>query len=295
VPAGDKNLGAIGVFGGSGLYEFAGLEDVREVAVSTPFGEPSAPPLVGHFAGRAVVFIPRHGRGHRLLPSEVNYRANIHAFKQLGVTQVVSVSAVGSMKEEIRPGDFVLVDQFVDRTHRRASTFFGDGIAGHVAFADPVCTELTAVVAEGAREAATQGRTVHLGGAYLCIEGPQFSTRAESNIYRSFGVSVIGMTGATEAKLCREAELCFSLVALATDYDCWHPEEASVTAAAVVEVMKVNVAAAQETLRRALPQLPTGRRCGCGSAARHAVLTSKDSISPASRDRLRALYGRYFE
>jgi 5'-methylthioadenosine phosphorylase len=188
----------------------------------------------------------------------------------------------------------VLVDQFVDRTHKRASTFFGDGCAGHVAFADPVCAELSAQVAEGARHA-TDGRTVHIGGAYLCIEGPQFSTRAESNIYRSFGVSVIGMTGATEAKLCREAELCFSLLALATDYDCWHPEEAQVTAAAVVEVMKANVAAAQETLRRTLPQLPTGRRCACGTAARQAVLTSKDSISPESRERLRGLYGRYFE
>jgi len=285
----------IGVFGGSGLYDFAGLDEVLETPVSTPFGPPSAPPLVGRYAGRTVVFIPRHGRGHRLLPSEVNYRANVHAMKQLGVTQVISVSAVGSMKEQIRPGDFVLVDQFVDRTHRRASTFFGDGVVGHVAFADPVCAELAAEVAEGARHATSGGRTVHLGGAYLCIEGPQFSTRAESHIYRSFGVSVIGMTGATEAKLCREAELCFSLLALATDYDCWHPEEAHVTAGAVVEVMKANVEAAQETLRRTLPQLPTGRRCACATAARHAILTSKDSISPESRERLRGLYGRYFE
>jgi 5'-methylthioadenosine phosphorylase len=295
VQTGDDSAGTIGVFGGSGLYEFAGLEDVRETPVSTPFGPPSAPPLVGRYAGRTVVFIPRHGRGHRLLPSEVNYRANVCALKLLGATQVISVSAVGSMREEIRPGDFVLVDQFVDRTYRRSSTFFGDGCAGHVAFADPVCAELTAAVAEGARQAATGGRTVHLGGAYLCIEGPQFSTRAESNIYRSFGVSVIGMTGATEAKLCREAELCFSLVALATDYDCWHPEEASVTASAVLEVMKANVTAAQETLRRTLPRLPSARRCSCGTAARHAVLTSKDSISPESRERLRGLYGRYFE
>jgi 5'-methylthioadenosine phosphorylase len=295
VQKGDDSAGVIGIFGGSGLYDFAGLEDVRETPVSTPFGAPSAPPLVGRFLGRTVVFIPRHGRGHRLLPSEVNYRANVHAMKQLGVTQVISVSAVGSMREEIRPGDFVLVDQFVDRTYRRASTFFGDGCVGHVAFADPVCAELSSVLSEGARQTSGDGRTIHLGGAYLCIEGPQFSTRAESHIYRSFGVSVIGMTGATEAKLCREAELCFSLLALATDYDCWHPEEASVTASAVLEVMKANVAAAQETLRRSLPQLPTGRRCACGSAARYAVLTSKDSISPESRERLRGLYGRYFE
>lgn len=292
---GDTGSDCIGIFGGSGLYELAGLSDVREVPISTPFGPPSASPMVGQFSGRRVVFVPRHGRGHRLLPSEVNYRANVHAMKQLGVTQVISISAVGSMRENIRPGDFVLVDQFVDRTHRRASTFFGDGCVGHVSFADPVCHELAAAVAEGARQIATGGRTIHLGGAYLCIEGPQFSTRAESNIYRGFGVSVIGMTGATEAKLCREAELCFSLMALATDYDCWHPEEASVTARAVVEVMKANVVAAQETLRRTLPALPTARRCGCGSAARHAILTSKDSISPESRERLSGLYGRYFE
>jgi 5'-methylthioadenosine phosphorylase len=295
VQTGDDSAGVIGVFGGSGLYELAGIEDVRETPVSTPFGDPSAPPIVGRFQGRTVIFIPRHGRGHRLLPSEVNYRANVCALKQLGATQVISVSAVGSMREEIRPGDLVLVDQFVDRTHRRASTFFGDGCAGHVAFADPVCGELTDAVLAGARAAAGDSRTVHRGGAYLCIEGPQFSTRAESHIYRSFGVSVIGMTGVTEAKLCREAELCFALVALATDYDCWHPEEASVTASAVLEVMKANVAAAQETLRRTLPALPTPRRCACGTAARHAVLTSKESISPASRERLRGLYGRYFE
>jgi len=294
VQTGDGGAGVIGVFGGSGLYEFAGLEDVQEMPVTTPFGLPSAPPLVGRFAGRTVVFIPRHGRGHRLLPSEVNYRANVCALKMLGATQVISVSAVGSMREEIRPGDFVLVDQFVDRTFRRASTFFGDGCVGHVAFADPVCPELTDAVVAGAR-AAAGNRTVHRGGAYVCIEGPQFSTRAESQIYRSYGVSVIGMTGVTEAKLCREAELCFALVALATDYDCWHPEEASVTAGAVLEVMKANVAAAQETLRRALPGLPTPRRCACGSAARQAVLTSKESISPESRERLRGLYGRYFE
>jgi 5'-methylthioadenosine phosphorylase len=287
--------GAIGVFGGSGLYEFDGLEDVLETPVTTPFGAPSAAPMVGKFGEQKVVFIPRHGRGHRYLPSEVNYRANVHAMKQLGVTQVISVSAVGSMREQIRPGDFVLVDQIVDRTFRRASTFFGDGIVGHVAFADPICAELTAAVSEGARQANLGNRTVHLGGAYLCIEGPQFSTRAESQIYRSFGVAVIGMTGATEAKLCREAELCFSLLALATDYDCWHPEEASVTAAAVVEVMKANVSAAQETLRGTLPRLPTGRHCACGSAARDAILTNKEHISPESRERLRGLYGRYFE
>jgi 5'-methylthioadenosine phosphorylase len=284
--------GAIGVLGGSGLYQFAGLTDVRETPLSTPFGEPSAPPLVGRFADRRVIFIPRHGPGHRLLPSEINYRANVCALKQLGATQVVSLSAVGSMREEIRPGDFVIPDQFIDRTYRRASTFFGDGCVGHVTFADPVCPELTAALGSGARAAMADGRQLHLGGTYLAIEGPQFSTRAESLVYRAQGVAVIGMTAATEAKLCREAELCFSVLALATDYDCWHPEEESVTATAVVEVLRANIALAQEVLRRTLPALPTPRRCPCPHAARHAILTSKDAISPAARERLRGLHGR---
>jgi 5'-methylthioadenosine phosphorylase len=287
----------IGVLGGSGLYEFAGMAEVRETPVSTPFGAPSAPPLVGRFAGRRVIFIPRHGRGHRLLPSEINYRANVCALRQLGATQVLSISAVGSMREEIRPGDFVLADQFIDRTHARASTFFGDGCVGHVNFADPVCPELTAALGAGAEQAGLEapgarGPVLHRGGTYVAIEGPQFSTRAESNVYRSWGVSVIGMTAATEAKLCREAELCFAVVALATDYDCWHPEEASVTATAVVEVLRANIARAQEVLRQTLPALPTARRCGCAHAVRHAILTSRDAISLAARERLRGLYGR---
>jgi 5'-methylthioadenosine phosphorylase len=278
------NDGAIGVLGGSGLYELDGLDALRTVEVMTPFGEPSAPPMVGSFAGRRVVFIPRHGRGHRHSPSEVNYRANVAALKGLGVTQVISISAVGSMREEIRPGDFVLVDQFIDRTAGRRSSFFGDGCVGHVSFAEPVCPELTAAL--------TSDRQLHRGGTYLCIEGPQFSTRAESLLYRGWGVSVIGMTGVTEAKLCREAELCFALVALATDYDCWRPGEAEVTATAVVEVLKANIAGAHELLRRTLPGLPTPRRCSCGQAARHAVLTSADTITPEARQRLRELYGR---
>src|SRR4051812_304257 len=289
--------GAIGILGGSGLYDLAGLVDVRETPVSTPWGSPSAPPLVGRFAERRVIFIPRHGRGHRLSPSEINYRANVCALKQLGATQVISVSAVGSMREEIRPGDFVLPDQFIDRTHARASTFFGDGCVGHVSMADPVCPELTAAVAGGGREAGlvdagAAGRRLHRGGTYVGIEGPQFSTRAESLVYRAQGVAVIGMTGVPEAKLCREAELCFAILALATDYDCWPPEEESVTATAVVQVLRANVAAAQEVLRRTLPALPTPRRCPCPTAARHAILTSRDAISPAAGERLRGLYGR---
>jgi 5'-methylthioadenosine phosphorylase len=281
---------AIGVLGGSGLYELAGLDDLREAPLEpTPYGAPSAPPLVGRFAGRRVVFIPRHGRGHRLSPSEVNYRANVAALKQLGVSQVISISAVGSMREEIRPGDFVLVDQFIDRTTRRQSSFFGDGCVGHVSFADPVCPELVPVLR------GTGSARMHVGGTYLAIEGPQFSTRAESLLYRSWGVSVIGMTGVTEAKLCREAELCFALVALATDYDCWRPGEAEVSATAVVEVLAANIAGAQDLLRRALPALPTRRRCSCARAARQAVLTSRDAITPEARTRLRKLYGRDFD
>jgi 5'-methylthioadenosine phosphorylase len=206
---------------------------------------------------------------------------------------VLSISAVGSMREEIRPGDFVLIDQFIDRTQGRASTFFGDGCVGHVSFADPVCPELVPALVAGARQAGIErARRLHVGGTYVAIEGPQFSTRAESKMYRGLGVSVIGMTGVTEAKLCREAELCFALLALATDYDCWHPEEESVTATAVVEVLRANVAAAHDVLRATLPALPTPRRCPCAVAARHAILTSREAISPAARERLRGLYGR---
>jgi 5'-methylthioadenosine phosphorylase len=284
---------AIGVLGGSGLYTLDGMEDLREVPVTTPWGLPSAPPMVGRLAERPVIFIPRHGRGHHFLPSEINYRANVAALKQLGAVQVISVSAVGSMREEIRPGDFVLADQFIDRTHRRESTFFGAGCAGHVSFADPVCPELLAAVGESA--ATVGARTLHRAGTYLCIEGPQFSTRAESKVYRTFDVAVIGMTGATEAKLCREAELCFSLIALATDYDSWHPEEADVTAGAVVEVLQANIAAAKDLLRATLARLPTARRCGCSQAARQAIMTSKEGFSPQARARLGALYGRSFE
>ena len=293
--AGESVPGTIGVLGGSGLYELEGLEDLHQALVTTPFGPPSAPPMVGKFAEQTVVFIPRHGRDHRLLPSEINYRANICALKDLGVTQVISLSAVGSMREDIRPGDFVLVDQFIDRTTRRQSTFFGEGVVGHVGFADPVCPELVAILLRGAEESgvARAPRTLHRGGAYVCIEGPQFSTRAESRMYRDLGVAVIGMTGVTEAKLCREAELCFALVALATDYDCWHPHEASVTARAVVEVLQANVAASKQLLRGSIPHLPTPRRCPCGSAARDAILTSNEAITPEARERLRGLFGRY--
>jgi 5'-methylthioadenosine phosphorylase len=300
----------VGLFGGSGLYELEGLEDVRAVSLTTPYGAPSDPPLVGRLGPHTVVFIPRHGKGHRLSPSEINYRANVHAMKQLGVTRVLSVSAVGSLREEIVPGDFVLVDQFIDRTHLRASTFFGGGCVGHVAFATPVCGAFAdhvaqAAEAEGFAAGADTtlpggGRRLVRGGTYVCMEGPQFSTRAESLFHRGLGAAVIGMTGVTEAKLCREAELCFTLLALATDYDCWHPEEESVTAGAVIEVLRANIERAKAVVRRTILTLgdpaqdrTTARDCGCGSAAAHAIITAREAISPEARERLRVLYGRY--
>ncbi len=307
----DGDAGALGIIGGSGLYDLDGLQDIQdlvEAPVNTPWGPPSAPPRVGQLGGRKVIFLPRHGRGHRYLPSEINYRANICALRQLGAGQVVAVSAVGSLREEIRPGDLVLVDQFIDRTHGRPSSFFGDGCVGHVAFADPVCAALSGQVAAGAEDAGLAPRRadaiepsargkpphlVHVGGTYVCMEGPQFSTRAESLLHRSWGAVVVGMTGATEAKLCREAELCFSLLALATDYDCWHPEEDSVTAGAVLEVLRASTEVAKEVLRRTAPRLPGTRFCPCATAARHAVLTAADAMTPEARERLRVLYGRH--
>src|SRR5436190_4147332 len=250
----------LGVLGGSGLYDLAGLDDVREHVVSTPFGDPSGPVVAGRVGSARVLFLPRHGRGHRFLPSEINYRANVHALKQLGAERVLSISAVGSLKGGIAPGDVVVVDQFIDRTYRRATTFFGEGIAGHVAFADPVCAELAASLTHAARgvgfqpvvfdqREGTEPRApggaprLHVGGTYVCMEGPQFSTRAESRLHRSWGADTIGMTAATEAKLCREAELCYAALALVTDFDSWHEAE-TVTAEAVVAVLLANVARA---------------------------------------------------
>jgi len=304
---GDEN--ALGVLGGSGLYDLDGMADVREETVETPFGPPSGPLVTGTLGGARLVFIARHGRGHRLLPSEINYRANVHALRQLGVQRVLSVSAVGSLREGIEPGDLVLVDQFIDKTYRRASTFFGDGVVGHVSFADPVCADLSTVVAEtavadGFLDAAPgerkrvgipqRGRRLHRGGTYVCMEGPQFSTRAESDLHRAWGADTIGMTAATEAKLCREAELCFVSLALVTDFDCWHAEEEAVTAAAVVQVLLANVARAKEIVRGTLPKLRgRPRACACGHAAQSAIMTARDAIPAAARERLRVLYGRY--
>jgi 5'-methylthioadenosine phosphorylase len=307
VTASDES--ALGVLGGSGLYDLDGLADVREEQVTTPFGEPSGPLITGTLGGARLVFLARHGRGHRLLPSEINYRANVHALRQLGVQRVLSVSAVGSLREGIEPGDLVLVDQFIDKTYRRASTFFGDGVVGHVSFADPTCSDMAALVEEtaltsGYHAAAPderrrvgypeRGRRLHRGGTYICMEGPQFSTRAESDLHRSWNADTIGMTAATEAKLCREAEMCFVSLALVTDYDCWHAEEEAVTATAVIEVLLANVTRAKEIVRGTLPKLAgRPRGCSCVHAAQGAIMTARDTIPAAARDRLRVLYGRY--
>jgi len=281
----------IGVVGGSGLYEMEGLKEVREERVETPFGEPSDLLVTGRLGDARLVFLPRHGRGHRLLPSEVNYRANIYALKKLGVEQVISVSAVGSMQEEIVPGHIVIPDQFFDRTTgRRDTTFFGEGVVGHVQFADPVCRRLAGLLAGAARQV---GAVVHEGGTYICMEGPQFSTRAESRIYRSWGVDIIGMTNVSEAKLAREAELCYATIALATDYDCWHEGYDDVSVEAVVALIRQNVALAKKIIAAAVGQLTARRTCGCSSALAHAIMTDRSLIPPATREKLELIIGKY--
>ena len=297
----------LGVLGGSGLYDIDGLVDARAVEVSTPFGPPSGPLVSGRLGEARLLFLPRHGAGHRFSPSEINYRANVFALKAAGATRVLSVSAVGSLREGMRPGDFVVVDQFIDKTWGRGSTFFGDGVVGHVSFAEPTCPAFGGAVAaaagaagfveapgEARRAAAPSDGTkrFHRGGTYVCMEGPQFSTRAESMLHRSWDADVIGMTAATEAKLCREAELCFSALALVTDYDGWHAEEAAVTAEAVVAVLLTNVAGAKEIVRRLPASTASVAACGCARAAAHAVLTAPGAIPPDARQRLRALIGR---
>jgi 5'-methylthioadenosine phosphorylase len=280
----------IGIIGGSGLYSMPGLTETREQAVSTPYGDPSDSFILGTLEGRKVAFLARHGRGHRLLPSELNFRANIYAMKQLGVERIVSVSAVGSLKEEHKPTDFVIPDQFIDRTYLRTSTFFGDGVVGHVAFGDPVC----ATVAKAAAEAcAAAGVTGKLGGTYVCMEGPQFSTKAESNLYRSWGADVVGMTNLQEAKLAREAEICYATVAMVTDYDCWHPGHDSVTVDQIVAVLHQNADNAAKVVRATVASLPKARTCACADAAKYAILTQRDAIPAAAKDRLKLLFGKY--
>jgi 5'-methylthioadenosine phosphorylase len=281
----------IGILGGSGLYQMAGLRVFEERELRTPFGEPSDRYVLGELRGRPVAFLSRHGRGHRLMPSELNFRANVYGFKLLGVERIVSLSAVGSMKEELRPTDIVVIDQFLDRTRHRPDTFFGDGLVAHVSFADPVCPQLAALFVAAARAA---GASVQQGGTYLCMEGPQFSTRAESRLYRQWGVDVIGMTNLQEAKLAREAEICYATLALVTDYDCWHEVEEDVSVASVLEVLRQNAATAQEVVARVVESLPSERPCSCGSALEHAIITQLDAVPPVTLERLRPLVGRYF-
>ncbi len=280
----------IGVIGGSGLYQMAGLEGVRRVEVKTPFGKPSDKFVRGKIGAVEMVFLPRHGVGHRWLPTEVNSRANIFAMKKLGVERIISVSAVGSLSAEIAPGHIIVPDQFIDRTSQRPSTFFGKGLVAHVSFADPFCLELSHTLAEAA---AAEGAQVHFGGTYLCMEGPQFSTRAESHLYRSWGAQVIGMTNLQEAKLAREAEICFVTLALATDYDCWNEQAGAVEIEQVLAVLKQNVELAQKTIRRAVVSLGEPRTCRCASALKDAIITEKSRIPRKVRADLRPIIGKY--
>jgi 5'-methylthioadenosine phosphorylase len=282
---------AIGVIGGSGLYELDGLTDVRWRRVRTPFGDPSDEYCTGVFEGRPVIFLPRHGRGHRITPSELNFRANIWGLKSLGAGWVISISAVGSMKETIHPLDLVVPAQFFDATRRRVSSFFGDGIVAHVGMADPVCPALADALEKAARGT---GAAVHRGGTYICIEGPQFSTKAESAIYRGWGVDVIGMTNMPEAKLAREAELCYATLALVTDYDVWHESHEAVSVEAVIQNLLRNVATARDVLRRVIPAVSTARTCPCPDLLRNAVITQPSAFPIATRRRLDVLIGKYF-
>jgi 5'-methylthioadenosine phosphorylase len=281
----------IGVIGGSGLYELDGLTDVRWRRVRTPFGDPSDEYCTGVFEGRPVVFLPRHGRGHRLTPSELNFRANIWGLKSLGAEWVIAISAVGSMKETIHPLDVVVPAQFFDATRRRVSSFFGEGIVAHVGMADPVCPTLADELEKAAR---ATGAPVHRGGTYICIEGPQFSTRAESAIYRSWGVDVIGMTNVPEVKLAREAELCYATLALVTDYDVWHETHEAVSVEAVVQNLLHNVATAKDVLRRVIPAVSASRTCPCPDLLRNAVITHPSAFPIPARRRLELLVGKYF-
>jgi 5'-methylthioadenosine phosphorylase len=280
----------IGIIGGSGLYAMSGFTGVREQRVETPFGDPSEIFVLGELEGRRVAFLARHGRGHRILPSELNFRANIYAFKKLGVERIVSVSAVGSLKEGHKPTDFVVPDQFIDRTFHRISTFFGDGVVGHVAFGDPVCATVAQAALQGCAAAGVSGK---LGGTYVCMEGPQFSTKAESNLYRSWGADVIGMTNLQEAKLAREAEICYATIAMVTDYDCWHESHDAVTVEQIVAVLHQNAENACKVVKAAVAAMPRERTCACGSAAKYAVLTQAEAIPRAAKERLKLLFGKY--
>ncbi len=282
----------IGIIGGSGLYDMAELTDREERVVSTPFGDPSGPYVLATLRGRRVAFLARHGHGHRLLPSELNFRANIYGFKVLGAEWILSASAVGSLREDFKPLDLVIPAQFYDRTRGRISTFFGDGLVGHVGFAHPFCTLLSDIAYNSAQRA---GATVHRGGTYVCMEGPQFSTKAESESYRASGFDIIGMTNLQEAKLAREAEICYTTIALVTDYDCWHPDHDSVTVEMIVANLMQNAKTAQQVIANAVERLPIARTCECARALATAIITRPDAIPAATRARLQPIVGKYLK
>jgi 5'-methylthioadenosine phosphorylase len=280
----------IGIIGGSGLYSMSGLTKTREVTIKTPFGEPSDAIVLGMLEGKRVAFLARHGRGHRILPSEINFRANVYAMKLLGVERIISVSAVGSLMEDLRPGEFLVPDQFVDRTKNRVSTFFGDGLVAHVGFDKPTCGQVSGVLADASVHC---GVMVHRRGTYVCIEGPQFSTLAEANMHRQLRFEVIGMTNVTEAKLAREAEICYATIAMITDFDCWHPEHESVTASQIIATLVQNAENAQKVLREAVRAMPEGRTCKCGAALKHALVTDLKLVPKATKKKLEAIIGKY--
>ena len=280
----------IGIIGGSGLYSMPGFTAHQECQLETPWGAPSDAYVVGQLAGREVAFLSRHGRGHRISPSELNFRANIFGFKKLGVARILSLSAVGSLKEEHRPMDFVIPDQFVDRTRGRVSTFFGDGLVAHISFAHPICPQLATLAASACREVGVSAKS---GGTYLCMEGPAFSTLAESNLYRSWGMDVIGMTNLQEAKLAREAEICYVTLAMVTDYDCWHEDHDAVTVDQIIAVLNTNAENACKVIEAAVREMPDARECQCGSALAHALITDRKVIPEATRNKLELLVGKY--
>ena len=282
----------IGIIGGSGLYQMPGLSDAHEVRQQTPFGDPSDVYVLGSLDGRKVAFLARHARGHKLLPSELNFRANIYGFKQLGVERIVSVSAVGSLKEEHKPLDFVIPNQFIDRTRHRVDTFFGDGVVAHVGFGDPVCDEMMKAVRGACKVVDVSAK---LGGTYVCMEGPQFSTKAESNLYRSWGADVIGMTNLQEAKLAREAEICYVTIAMVTDYDCWHPHHDSVTVEQIVSALVKNAENAAKVVKATVSAMPKARSCKCGRALANAILTDPATIPAATKEKLWLVLGKYLK
>jgi 5'-methylthioadenosine phosphorylase len=282
----------IGIIGGSGLYEMEGLEDVREERVETPFGQPSDNYIIGRLHQREVVFLPRHGRGHRLTPTEINSRANIFGMKKLDVCWIISVSAVGSLQEKYKPLDIVIVDQFFDRTTKRPSTFFGDGLVAHIAFADPICGALAGILYDSGKEI---GASIHSGGTYVNMEGPAFSTKAESAVYRKLGLDLIGMTNLIEAKLAREAEICYATIAMVTDYDCWHPEHDAVTVEAVVKNLLKNTETAKGLIRNAIAKVPHEQNCACSRALKDAIITSRDKVPAPAIQTLWPLVGKYLQ